>query len=390
MYKYRLYPTNGQAQRLDFLLWQARMVYNAALEERITAYKERGESVRAYDQIKRFRKLRNDNANTLGLLNSNSMAYVILRLDKAFQAFFRRLKAGEKPGFPRFKGRNRFNSLEFVYGNGCKLANDDGKARLRLQNVGDVKVKYHRPIPDSATIKYVIVKRRNRKWYVCLALEFAAPEPPPHTGAPVGVDMGLHHLLALSDGAIIENPRWLRHALARLRVAQRRMARRKKGSNGWREAAFQVAKLHERIANQRHDFWHKTTRRLVNTYSLIALEDLTLRFMTANGNLALSAHDAGLAEFQQLLAYKAESAGVQVVTVNPAYTSQVCSACGAVVEKSLSERVHRCTHCGYTADRDVNAARNILFLAVESARTGPPGANVAGCGVRSPETPRDG
>ncbi|GIV80682.1 MAG: hypothetical protein KatS3mg051_0036 [Anaerolineae bacterium] len=195
--------------------------------------------------------------------------------------------------------------------------------------------------------------------------------------------MGLHHLLALSSGATIDNPRWLRNSLAQLRVAQRRMARRSKGSQGWREAAAQVARLHERIANQRRDFWHKVTRKLVDTYGLIALEDLTLSFMAANHHLALSAHDAGLAEFGHLLAYKAESAGTQVVTVNPAYTSQVCAACGAVVEKDLSVRVHRCPACGYTADRDVNAAQNILTLAVKSARTGPPGANVAGCGVRS-------
>jgi len=189
--------------------------------------------------------------------------------------------------------------------------------------------------------------------------------------------MGLSHLLAFSDGALVENPRWLRRGLAQLRVAQRRLSRRQKGSARRRKAAAQVARLHERIANQRRDFWHKLTRQLADTYSLIALEDLTLAFMTANHHLALSAHDAGLAEFQQLLAYKAEEAGTQVVTVNPAYTSQACSACGVVVKKDLSVRVHVCPDCGYTADRDVNAARNILMCAVNSARTGPPERNVA-------------
>ena len=135
--------------------------------------------------------------------------------------------------------------------------------------------------------------------------------------------------------------------------------------------------------DQRRDFWHKLTRDLTDTYSVIALEDLTLKFMTANRRLALSAHDASLGEFQQLLQYKAESAGTEVVTVNPAYTSQVCSGCGAVVEKALSVRDHRCPHCGLTLDRDVNAARNVLSLAVESARTGRSGANVARWGERS-------
>lgn len=129
--------------------------------------------------------------------------------------------------------------------------------------------------------------------------------------------------------------------------------------------------------DQRRDFWHKTTRALVNTYGLIALEDLTLKFMTANHTLALSAHDAGLGEFQQQLAYKAENAGTQVVTVNPAYTSQACSGCGVIVPKDLSVRVHSCPDCGLTLDRDVNAARNILFLAVNPARTGPSAQNVS-------------
>lgn len=383
-YKYRLYPTKAQARTLDFLLWQGRTLYNAALEQRIAVYKETGKGVSYYQQWAYFRDLRNANPDTLGQLNATSVQQMLRRLDKAFRAFFRRLKAGEKAGFPRFKGRNRFNSLEYRYGDGCKLRFDDRqRALFYVQNVGEVKVKYHRPLPEDATIKHVILKRRNRRWHVCLMLDLPEPTVAAHTGPAVGIDMGLHHLLALSDGATVENPRWLRSSLARLRVAQRRMARRRKGSRGWREAVYQVAHLHERIANQRRDFWHKVTRKLVDTYGLIALEDLTLAFMTANHHLALSAHDAGLAEFSQLLAYKAESAGTQVVTVNPAYTSQVCAACGAVVEKDVSVRVHQCPACGYTADRDVNAAQNILSLAVKSARTEPPERNVAGYGERA-------
>jgi putative transposase len=383
-YKYRLYPTNAQEKALDFLLWQARLLYNAALEQRITVYKETGKGVSYTQQCAHFRDQRRANPDTLGQLNATSVQQMLRRLDKAFRAFFRRLEAGEKAGFPRFKGRHHFNSLEYRYGDGCKLRFDDReRALFYVQNVGEVKVKYHRSVPNDATIKHVILKRRNRKWYVCLMLDLPEPIVVPHTGPAVGIDMGLHSLLALSDGVTVDNPRWLRRSLAKLRVAQRRMARRRKGSRGWREAAAQVARLHERVANQRRDFWHKLTRQLVDAYGLIALEDLTLTFLTANRRLALSAYDAGLAEFRQLLQYKAESAGTEVVTVNPAYTSQVCSACGAMVEKDLSVRVHRCPHCGYMADRDVNAARNILFLAVNSARTGPPERNVAGCGERA-------
>lgn len=383
-YKYRLYPTSAQSRALDFLLWQGRNLYNAALEQRITTYQETGKGIRYPQQWTYFRDRRNANPDTLGQLNATSVQQLLRRLDKAFTAFFRRLKAGETPGFPRFKGRDRFNSLEYRYGDGCKLRFDDrSRALFYVQNVGEVKVKYHRPLPDDAVIRHVILKRGNRRWYACLQLEAPDRPVPIHSGPAVGIDMGLHHLLALSDGATVENPRWLRASLAKLRIAQRCLTRRTKGSQRRRKAAMQVARLHERVANQRRDFWHKTTRQIVDTYSLIALENLTLKFMTANHHLALSAHDAGLGEFQQLLAYKAESAGTQVVTVNPAYTSQACSGCGVIVEKSLSVRVHHCPDCGLTLDRDVNAAVNILRLAVKPARTGRSGHNVGGYAERA-------
>jgi putative transposase len=368
-YKYRLYPNNAQKRALDFLLWQGRKLYNAALEQRINVYKETDNGVSYYDQWAHFRDLRRENPDTLGQLNATCVQQLLRRLDKAFKAFFRRLKAGEKPGFPRFKSRSRFRSLEFRHGDGCKLRFDkSGRALFYVQNIGEIKVKYHRPVPDDAQIKHVVLKRSNGKWYVCLQIEMPAPEPVGSDGPAVGVDVGLESLLALSDGTLVENPRWLRSSLAKLRVAQRRASRRKKGSKRQQKAYAQVARLHERIANQRRDFWHKLTRELVDTHGLIAIEDLPLDFMTGNSHLARSAHDAGLGEFRQLLQYKAEEAGTEVVAVNPRNTSQQCSGCGAVVEKKLSVRVHACPHCGLTLNRDVNAARNILALA-----TNPPG-----------------
>lgn len=384
-YKYRLYPTNAQDRALDFLLWQGRNLYNAALEQRINTYRETGKGVTYTQQWAYFRDQRHTSPDTLGKLNATCVQQMLRRLDKAFGAFFRRLKAGEKPGFPRFKGRNRFHSLEYRYADGCKVRFDaQERARLYVQNVGEIKIKYHRPLPAGAQIRHIIVKRSNRKWYVCLMLELPDPEPIAVGDPAVGIDMGLESLLALSDGTLIENPRWLRVSLAKLRVAQRRLARRQKGGVRRRKAAAQVARLHERVANQRRDFWHKLTRQLVTNYSLVGLEDLSLGFMTHNHHLALSAHDAGLGEFRQLLAYKAEEAGVQVVTVNPAYTSQACSECGAIVEKSLSVRVHRCPHCGLILNRDLNAARNILALA--TARSGRSALNVDQRVMRAPRS----
>lgn len=362
-YKYRLYTNKSQRDALDFILWQQRILYNAALEQRKRVYEETGKGISYVEQWAHFRDERRANPDTFGLVNATSLQQLLRRVDKAYRAFFRRLKAGETPGYPRFKGRNRFHSMEFKHGDGVKLyQNERGQTRLRIQNVGEVKVKFHRQLPAGSKIKHVVVKRSLDNWYVALMVEFDAPLLLPPTEEAVGIDMGLKSLLALSDGTLIDNPRWLRVSQKRLRVLNRKLARQKKGGTNWRKTAYQLARLHSRITNQRRDFWHKTTRQLVNQYDLICIENLTLGFMTANRQLALSAHDAALGEFRSLLAYKAEEAGKLVVPVPPQFTSQICSGCGTIVAKSLSVRTHRCSECGLELDRDVNAARNILTL----------------------------
>jgi putative transposase len=369
-YKYRLYPSAEQTQPLDHLLWQGRTLYNAALAQRIARYRQTGLGASYGEQWAYFREQRTGFPELYGLLNASSVQQLLRRLDKSFKAFFRRVKAGEKPGFPRFKGRNRFDSLDYRHGDGCKLKESEGRSVFYLQNVGDLKLKLHRPLPMDAQLGHVTLKRRLGKWYVCVVVKHPAGPIAAHSGPAIGIDMGLKALLALSNGLLIENPRWLRGALARLRSAQRRLARRKKGSKRRRKAAFQVARHHQRVRNQRRDFWHKLTRQLADTYGVIALEKLTLAFMTHNRHLALSAHDAGLGLFQQLLGYKVEETGSQVVEVKPKYTSQVCSSCGVLVEKDLHVRMHTCVDCGLVLDRDINAARNILALALYSLGRG--------------------
>jgi len=229
---------------------------------------------------------------------------------------------------------------------------------------------FHRDIPQGAQIKHVVIQCINQRWYACLMLELPAVQgvhAKPEQA--VGVDLGLFHLLALSDHQVVDHPRWLRQSLARLRILQRQASRRQKGSQRQRKSYAAIARLHEHIANQRRDYLHKVTTFLVQAYSWIAIEELSLAFMNQNVHLSLSSHDAGLGEFRQLLQYKAEEAGAEVVAVNPAYTSQRCSGCGEIVDKSLSIRVHECPTCGLVLDRDVNAARNILNLALDN----PPG-----------------
>ena len=370
-YKYLLRPNTEQAKSLEFLLWQSRRVYNAALEQRINTYQETGKGVGYGAQWEHFRDLRHDSPDTLGQLNASSLQHLLRRLDKAFAAFFRRVKAGDTPGFPRFKGRNRFKSLEYTYGDGCKLRQNEYKRmRFYVQSVGEMRMCYPRGIPANAKIKHVVIKQINGRWYACLMLELPIGEKyRGPTGQQAGVDVGLKNIAALSTGELLENPRWLRESLAEQRRVQRHASRQVKGSTRQQKTYARIAALHERVANQRRDYLHKISKRLVAEYDLIAIEDLTLAFMNRNGHLSLSSHDAGLGELRQMLEYKAEEAGTQVVAVNPSNTTQSCSGCGSIVPKSLSVRVHNCPDCGLILDRDVNAARNILNLALQN----PPG-----------------
>jgi len=371
-YAYRLYPRNAELKRLDILLWHGRMVYNLALEVCKNTYEATGERIKPMALWCYFRDWRNQLPEDERLLNASSLQQILRRLQKSYAAFFRRVKAGETPGYPRFKGRDRFNSVEYTYGDGCKLNVGEKHTTLYIQNMGNLKVKFHRPLPPCTHIKHMILKRKASGWYVYLQCEVPDTEFIPNGKPKVGVDLGLLRLLTLSNGVMIDNPRWLRTSLAKLRVDQRRLSRRVKGSQRRRKARQQVALLHEQVANTRKDFWHKTTHELVNRYGVIAIEAISPRFMLANRRLSLSASDAGWGMFRQLLESKAVNAGAQVVAVNPAYTSQMCSACGAIVPKNLSVRVHECPQYQLVLDRDQNAALNIL----KSAWIEPSGVNV--------------
>ena len=241
-YRYRLYPTVEQSHVLDLLLWQGRRMYNAALTQRIATYQQTGKGPSYVDQCAYFKEQRTGFSEIYGLLNASSVQQMLRRLAKSFTAFFRRLKQGHKPGFPRFKARNRFHSLEYRHGDGCKLKYDRQQSRFYVQNVGDIKVKYHRPLPEEAQLGHVVIKQSLGRCYVCLLVELPSPKPVEHSGPTVGIDIGLKSLLALSDGTRVDNPRWLRQSLGKLRIAQRRLARRKRGRNRRRKAAVQVAR----------------------------------------------------------------------------------------------------------------------------------------------------
>jgi putative transposase len=362
-FKYRLYPNKQQQHLLAQQLEECRWLYNALLAARRYAWEQRQESLRLYDQQAELPALKAARPS-LAAVQSQVLQNVAVRIDLAFQAFFRRVRAGEKPGYPRFRGTGRYDSLTFPQVPvGCKL--DIDARRLRIMNVGQVKIILHRPLegaPKTATITL----SSTGKWYVCFSCECAEPPSLAATGQEVGIDVGLRTFATFSTGQEIANPRFFRHEEKALAKAQRRLSKEEKGTPECAAQRKVVARVHERIAWRRGDFTHQNSHRLVDSFDLIAVEDLSVSRMVHTHCLAKSIHDAAWSQFAALVAYKAAWAGRQYVAVNPAYTSQDCSSCGHRQPLSLSNRTYTCPCCGLALDRDYNASLNILRLGQQS------------------------
>ena len=371
-YKFRLYPTRKQEALLTWTLDRCRELYNAALQERRDAYRMAGKSITYYDQANQLPEIKAIRPEYQDI-HSQVLQDVLRRAKKAFDAFFRRCKNGVEPGYPRFQGKNRYDSFCYPQG-GVSFTHDN---RLCLSKIGSIKVKMHREI--KGTIKTCTIKREGDCWFVVFACE-AKPESLEVSDEAVGIDLGLLHFATLSTGETIENPRYLRKAEKKLQAHQQTLSRKRRGSHRRKKAVKLVAKAHRKVSNQRKDFLHKQSRKLVNAYGTLVFEDLQPANMSkrpkpkqdengnylpngaaAKGGLNKSILDAGWGQFQQFCTYKAANAGREVLFVNPKYTSQVCSGCGAVKKKTLDERWHSC-ECGIELDRDVNAAINILRL----------------------------
>ena len=350
---YRLYPSRTQACLLDATLETCRFFYNDCLAERKTAYEERGETIGKFAQLRQVKERKATNPYAKNV-HSHVLQTVVQDLDKAFDAFFRRVKAGEKAGYPRFKGRNRWHSFGFKeLGNGFKVCG----RRLKLSGIGRVAVRWHRPIEGQ--IKTLRLSKKAGTWYAAFSCIVEDATPLDATGKDIGIDVGLASLITTSDGEKVDHPRLYRTAQRRLRIAQRRVARRTKGGKNRRKAIGMLQTQHERIGNARKDFLNKLACDLTTRYDRIALEDLTNTRMV-HGNLAKSILDAGWGYLVQRLTHKAASAGRIVVLVDPRYTSKTCSGCGHIFESlSLSDRWIVCG-CGLSLDRDHNAAINIL------------------------------
>jgi len=360
-FKFRIYPTKGQESTLTEWLNTCRILYNLSLSERKEAYELDKSSINYYDQANALKEGKRGNGY-LNAVHSQVLQEVLKRLDKAFQNFFRRVKRGEKPGYPRFKAEDRFNSFTFPQ-SGFKI--EAGK--LVLSKIGAIKLVQHREIPAEGIIKTCAIKRAVDQWYVSFTIELpdVETEMPIGIKTAVGIDLGLTDMATLSTGEKIDNPKWLRGSEKKLAKEQRRLARKKRGSSNRKKQKAIVGMVHRKIRNQRNDFHHKISNGLVADYDLIVFEDLLVRNMVKNKYLAKSISDAGWNELVSFVSYKAEEAGKMVELVNPNGTSQLCSGCGAEVRKSLAVRTHRCPHCGLVMDRDENAAINILNRGLE-------------------------
>lgn len=356
-YKYRLLPTKKQHGELATILESQRILYNAALQERIDCYRKTGKTLTYIDQFRELTELRRE--AEYAAVPLRLQRWTLKRLDDAFVGFFRRVKAkGDRAGYPRFRGKGRWQSFGFSEFHGIRLESN----RLRFAGLS-LRLHLHRPLPDGKPIGCTLT-RDSKGWYVCL-LYCVRCEAKPATGRSVGVDMGIKELAVLSTGEAIPNPRVAKKAEKELRRRQRALARCKHGSRRRRKVKTSLMQLHTRIASTRRTGLHQVSARLVREYDLIAIEKLNVKGL-AGGMLAKQVHDAGWSTLKRMLVYKAAWAGRQLIQVDPRNTSQACSGCGDLVPKKLSDRWHCCPSCGLKMDRDENAARNVLRRAVLS------------------------
>jgi putative transposase len=359
MFQYRIFPTRKQETKLNETLDECRWLYNHLLETRKNAYEQDGKGLSCYQQQATYPILKQERPS-LNTVHSQVLQNVAVRIDLAFKAFFRRCKAGETPGYPRFKGRDRYDSFTFPQF-GFKF---DEQGKVYCSGIGHIKMMVHRPI--KGTIKTLTVQRSSTgKWYASFSCE-VEPERLPEVPSHIGIDVGLKTFATLSDGTEIANPRFFRKEEQSLATVQRKHSKLAKGTRERRKHRKAVARVHERIGWRRENFTHQHSRQIVNTNGVICVEDLHVNRMVHNHCLAKSIADAAWSAFFSQLSSKAVEAGRQLVKVNPAYTSQECSRCHHRQKMPLSERIYHCPCCLLSIDRDLNAALNIRAVGLHS------------------------
>ena len=359
-FKFRIYPTSKQKKSLQSYLDACHWVYNKTLETRKKSWEEEKKSLSLYDThnlLKEWREVKPEFEN----IHIHCLRDAQARLDKAFKSFFRRIKSGDKPGYPRFQGHERYNSFTFTQ-NGFRLIDN----KLKMSRIGSVRIKQHREIEGK--IKTLTIRRDSTsKWFACFSCEVDI-NLLPRINKSVGIDVGLINFATFSDGEKIDNPRFFKESEDKLVKTQRKLSNAQKGSFKRRKFKKIVAKIHSKIVNKRTDFAHKLSRRIVNENQIIVFEKLNITNMQQGAfkSIRKSIGNVAWGQLVVFTSYKAEYAGRKVIFINPRNTSKMCSGCGQIIDKDLSVRIHSCPHCGLTLDRDHNAAINILRLGMQS------------------------
>ena len=383
-FEYRLYPTKAQGKQLLNCLATSRHLYNEMLESLKAHYEATGKFLWKYGLCAAFKGRGGDT------IPATTVQTLADRLDKALRRYLAFKVLGKPCGFPRFKSANRWHSIDLrQYGIGRDVYLEADNKHLHVPGkIGkSIKIKLHRPFQGVAKTAHLVL-RADGHWYALIVCEMPEREPAQVTEPKpdIGIDVGLRYFLADSEGNTVPNPTFYRTSQATLRRKQRTLSRRQKGSHHRRKAAKSVAQTHLKISRQRRDFLFKTVKAYAESYEHIFVENLSVNGMVQNHHLAKSIYDASWSDFFNILTYKAESAGHQVVKVPPRYTSQKCSGCGELVPKSLAVRTHVCPHCGLIADRDVNAALNILAFGKSAGA--PPSEHNGSVGSRAPRSRR--
>jgi len=360
-FKYRIFPNRNHLKKLDRSLDGCRWLYNNFLEQRKTAWETEQKNLSRYDQSSTIPALKKEHL-FLNDVFSQALQNVSMRVDLAFRAFFRRCKAGEKPGYPRFRGKFRYDS--FTYPQlGFKILNNT----LQLSKIGNVKIKLHRPIEGQ--IKTCTVRRSSTgKWYATFSCIVDHMSDIKLIDPAIGIDMGLSSFVTFSNGQKIENPRFFKHEQKNLAKAQRKLSKQAKGSELRAKARKVVARVHERTGWKRENFAHQEARKIVDKFNTIVVEDLSINDMQKENFRCInrSIGDVAWRQFLGFIKQKAEWAGARCVEINPAYTTQNCSGCGNRQKLELSDRVYHCPCCGLSLGRDHNAAINVLALGLQS------------------------
>lgn len=361
----RAYLSPKQKKTFQEQLDCHRLLYNTCLETSINFYKENKKNISSFDLIKSL--IPNFRTTDTRFLNCNysSLQQTIRRFDKTLKSFFRRVKKHETPGFPRFKSYDRFNTIEFTFGDGLTIK----KNKVKVQGLGEIKIFWNQEIvskPKAGTLT-----KRGDQYYVNFFIETFNGVAPVNPKNSIGFDFGLKTFLTDSNGEKIESPKFHKQDLKEKSKIHKKIHKFEKGSKERERYKKAARKIENRIANRRKNSNHQLSRQLINKYDILCFEDIKLQKLTSEiKNINRTYRDVAFGQLKTFLTYKAENAGKKLVFVNPAYTSQMCSCCSKIIPKELEERIHNC-ECGYKEDRDVNAAKNILRLGLQSLGLNP-------------------